>query len=63
MVARSHPIGVKLKPDPSQDDAERLRQLREALQRHLTGAERHLNGAARVNAQIVKLEAKLKDAA
>ncbi|MGB3328110.1 MAG: hypothetical protein WBA46_04095 [Thermomicrobiales bacterium] len=56
MVARTTPIAVKLKPDPPDDDAERLRRLRKQLNRCLAEA-------ARTNAEIIKLEQQQKDAA
>ena len=56
MVARTTPIGVKLKPDQPQSDEERLRILREKEQRLIAGI-------ARTHAEIVALERQLKDAA
>jgi hypothetical protein len=35
MIARSTPIAIKTKPDPPEDDAERLRKLAAMTRRHL----------------------------
>lgn len=52
MIARSTPIGVKLKPDPPEDDAEQLRKL-VAKERRL------IAGLVRTHADIVRLEQKM----
>jgi len=52
MVARSQPVGVKLKPDPPQDDAERLELLRKLREKE----RRLLDGLTRTHCEIVELE-------
>ncbi len=54
MIARSNPVGIapKTKPEPDQDELERLRRLREKLKRLLAGA-------MRTNDEITELEQQL----
>jgi predicted mannosyl-3-phosphoglycerate phosphatase (HAD superfamily) len=52
MIARSTPIAIKTKPDPPEDDAERLRKLREKEHRLIAGL-------SRTHAEIVAIEQKL----
>jgi len=61
MIARSQPVGLAPKPKPASpettdSDIERLRKLREALRRHLTGA-------TRVAEEMAKIEERLEERA
>ena len=56
MVARSNPVGIapKPKPEPPQDELERLRSLREKLRRLLAGAQRTNDEIAALEQQLDK---------